>query len=117
MVVDDNDDVRRLLLEQIASIGKYAVVGEAADGREAIRVASEVQPHLVLLDLSMPRMDGLQALPLILDAVAGVRVIVMSGFDKGRLAEEVLAAGAVRYLEKGLRIDLADAIEDALKAS
>ena len=117
LVVDDNDDVRRLLREQVAAIGKYAVVGEAADGNEAVQAAAELQPHVVLLDLSMPRMDGLQALPLILAAVKGVRVIVMSGFDKKRLGDEVIAAGAVRYLEKGLRMDLPGAIEDALKSA
>ena len=64
----------------------YTVVGEAADGIAAVELARELQPDLVLLDLAMPRMDGLEALPLIRAAVPGVRVIVFSGFNQNTLA-------------------------------
>ena len=78
------------------------VVGLAADGEEAVELARSQQPDVVLLDLAMPRMDGLQALPLILEAVPGVRVVVLSGFDKHTMADRALEAGAHRYVEKGL---------------
>jgi DNA-binding NarL/FixJ family response regulator len=77
------------------------VVGEAVDGVDAVDQARELQPHLVLLDMAMPRMDGLQALPLIREAVPDVRVIVLSGFNQGTLEQEALAAGADRYVVKG----------------
>ena len=77
------------------------VVGEAADGLAAVELASELQPDLVMLDLAMPRMDGLEALPLIRAAVPGVRVIVLSGFNQSSLAEKALEAGADKYVVKG----------------
>ncbi len=114
LVVDDSSDVRTLLCAQLRSMGKYEIVGQAADGKEAVRLAASLQPQVVLLDLSMPEMDGLQALPLILEVAAGVRVIVMSGFDQRRVGAQALAAGAVRYIEKGLRMDLATVIDEVL---
>jgi PAS domain S-box-containing protein len=117
LIVDDNDDVRTLIREHVEAIGSYDVVGEAADGEEAVRMASGLQPDVVLLDLAMPRMDGLQALPLILDAVPGVRVIVLSGFDQGTMADKALAAGAARYVEKSARINLAGVLADVLTAA
>lgn len=114
LLVDDNDDLRRLLRLQLERTGRYEIVGEAADGHEAVRLATELQPRIVLLDLSMPVMDGLQALPLILDAVPEVRVVVLSGFDQGTMSVRALAAGAARYVEKGMTMHLADVLDDVL---
>jgi PAS domain S-box-containing protein len=114
VVVDDNDDVRRLVRVQIERLGGYEVVGEAVDGVEAVEVVGSSRPDLVFLDLAMPRMDGLEALPLIRQAVPGVRVIVLSGFDEGTIGAKALAAGASRYVEKGLRLDFRGLIEDVL---
>ena len=102
LIVDDSRDLRDLLGIKVEMWGGYQVVGLAADGEEAVELARANQPDLVLLDLAMPKMDGLQALPLILDAVPGVRVVVLSGFDKGSMADRALEAGAHRYVEKGL---------------
>jgi DNA-binding NarL/FixJ family response regulator len=99
---------------QIERLGHYDVVGEAVDGLDAVEVVGTSQPDLVFLDLAMPRMDGLEALPLIHQAVPGVRVIVLSGFDEGTIGEKALAAGASCYVEKGLRLDFRGLIEDVL---
>jgi DNA-binding NarL/FixJ family response regulator len=115
-VVDDNSDIRELIGQQLTLAGKYDVVGQAGDGAEAVDAAATLQPDVVLLDLSMPRMDGLQALPLVLAAVAGVRVVVMSGFAEAGMAERALAAGAVRYVEKGLRMNLLEVIDAVLSS-
>ncbi|MGQ0843192.1 MAG: response regulator [Sporichthyaceae bacterium] len=117
LVVDDSEDVRVLLCAQLEDSGKATVVGQAASGREAVRLAAALQPDLVFLDLSMPEMDGLQALPQILAAVPGVKVVVMSGFDERSVAEQVLAGGAARYLEKGLRMNLAAIIDEVYQAA
>jgi CheY-like chemotaxis protein/PAS domain-containing protein len=101
LIVDDAEDIRTLLRIRLSRHGSFEVVGEAADGVDAIDRARELQPHLVLLDMAMPRMDGLQALPLIREAVPDVRVIVLSGFNQGTLEREALAAGADRYVVKG----------------
>ena len=117
LVVDDNSDVRKLLCAQLQSLGKGTVVGEAADGQEAVLLAAQLQPDLVFLDLSMPAMDGLEALPHILDAVPGVKVIVMSGFDHRSVAQQVLDSGAAGYVEKGLRMNLGAVIDQIYQAA
>ena len=114
LVVDDSSDIRLLIGRQLRSDGRYDVVGEAADGEEAVSATAALQPDVVLLDLSMPRMDGLQALPLVLGAAEGVSVVVMSGFAGAGMAERVLAAGAARYIEKGLRMDVLGVIDGVL---
>jgi len=101
LVVDDADDLRMLLRSRMEGRRGLTVVGEAADGLAAVELASELQPDLVMLDLAMPRMDGLEALPLIREAVPGVRVIVLSGFNQSTLAEKAMEAGADRYVIKG----------------
>ncbi len=118
LVVDDADDLRMLLRSRMESRRGLTVIGEAADGLAAVELASELQPDLVMLDLAMPRMDGLEALPLIRAAVPGVRVIVLSGFNQSTLAEKAMEAGADRYVVKGgsMRqlLDLVDTVlEDA----
>jgi PAS domain S-box-containing protein len=101
LVVDDAEDLRMLLRARMETRHGLTVVGEAADGLTAVELASELQPDLVMLDLAMPRMDGLEALPLIRAAVPGVRVIVLSGFNQNTLAEKAIEAGADRYVVKG----------------
>jgi PAS domain S-box-containing protein len=101
LVVDDAEDLRMLLRARMETRNGLTVVGEAADGLTAVELASELQPDLVMLDLAMPRMDGLEALPLIRAAVPGVRVIVLSGFNQSTLAEKAMEAGADRYVVKG----------------
>lgn len=117
VIVDDNDDVRRLLRIQIERLKTYAVIGEAADGAEAIEVAAKTQPDVVFLDMAMPHMDGLEALPHILKASPESRVVVLSGFDESSMAPKALAAGASRYLEKGLRLNFREIIDDVMSAA
>lgn len=114
LLVDDNDDVRRLLRTKVEALGTYDVVGEAADGLEAIERAKSLKPDVVLLDLAMPRMDGLEALPLILAESPQSKVIVLSGFDQSTMADQAFRVGAHAYVEKGLRMDLAGAIRTVL---
>ena len=118
LVVDDAEDLRVLLRLRMESRNGLQVVGEAADGVAAVEMASELQPDLVMLDLAMPRMDGLEALPLIRAAVPGVRVIVLSGFNQSTLAERAIEAGADHYVVKGGSMrELLDLIEDVLGSS
>ena len=118
LIVDDSRDLRDLLGLKVATWGGYEVVGLAADGEEAVELARTHQPDVVLLDLAMPRMDGLQALPLILEAVPGVRVVVLSGFDKHTMADRAMEAGAHRYVEKGLSTkELSHVVAEVLAAS
>lgn len=114
LLVDDTEDLRRLTALVLEQRGTYTVVAEAADGLEAVRQAHEHQPDLVVLDVSMPGMDGLQALPLIRAAAPAAVVVMLSAFEGNRLAETALARGATAYLEKGLPpSELATRIDDA----
>lgn len=101
LIVDDAEDLRDLLRFGLERSDHLKVVGEAVDGVEAVEQARALQPDLVFLDVAMPRMDGLQALPLIREAVPHVRVVVLSGFNEGTMAENARRAGADHYVVKG----------------
>ncbi len=118
LIVDDAEDIRMLLRLKLAKQGAYQVVGEAADGFDAVEQARALQPDLVLLDMAMPKMDGLQALPLIRAAVPHVRVIVLSGFNRATLEQEARDAGADQYVVKGGSMrDLMEVIATVLQAA
>ncbi|MBW3659328.1 MAG: hybrid sensor histidine kinase/response regulator [Actinobacteria bacterium] len=103
LLVDDAVDLRILIRRALEASGRYEVVGEAGDGVEAIAQAESLVPELVLLDLSMPRMDGLEALPRLHAVSPASTVVVLSGHTRELAEASALAAGAVAYLEKGLR--------------
>jgi PAS domain S-box-containing protein len=101
LLADDADDIRLLLQLNLNTDSRFEVVGQAANGLEAVELARELQPDAIVLDLSMPVLDGLQAIPLLLDACPQLRIVVLSGFDQGRMRTAALGAGAHRYVEKG----------------
>jgi DNA-binding NarL/FixJ family response regulator len=111
LIVDDVEDLRALLRLALSFHEMFDVVAEAADGLEAVAQAELHHPDLVILDLSMPVLDGLEALPLILRAAPDARVVVVSGFAESRMREPALAAGAVAYLEKGDIFGVVDALQ------
>jgi NarL family two-component system response regulator LiaR len=87
------------------------VVGEAGDGLEGVRMAVELQPDVVLLDLSMPDCDGLEAIPALRRRVPQAAIVALSGFTADRMAQPVIASGAIAYLEKGVALsEIVDAI-------
>lgn len=101
LVVDDSDDLRELIGIVIhRGPGGWNVVATAADGRQGIDAARVSQPDLVLLDIAMPIMDGMQALPLIREAVPKAVVVMLSGYPFASAGPGALAAGAHGYLEK-----------------
>ena len=90
------------------------VVGEAADGMAAIAAAERLQPDVVLLDLTMPVLDGIDAISAVLERAPGTRVVALSGWGAERMAERALAKGAIAYLEK---TDDVHAIRAAVRAA
>lgn len=102
LLVDDTVGLRRLMQITLETSGHFAVVGQAGDGIEGIEQADLLQPELVLLDMAMPLMDGLEALPEILVRSPKSKVVVFSGFFADKLAADALALGAVAYIEKGI---------------
>jgi DNA-binding NarL/FixJ family response regulator len=99
LVVDDHP-LTRDALASLLTQGGFDVVGEAADGAQALQLAHDLQPDLVLLDLSMPGLDGLAALPRLRTAAPGCEVVVLtaSGTEENLLA--AIRAGAAGYLLK-----------------
>lgn len=100
VIVDDTADLRELLRLALVR-GGMRVVGEAGDGLAGIEAVRIGRPDVVLLDLSMPVMDGLEALPHIRAIAPAARIIVLSGFGATQMAERALEAGADGYLQKG----------------
>lgn len=100
VVVDDAAEVRQLVRARLRLSGTLRVVGEAANGLEAVEAARTHRPDLMLLDVSMPQMDGLEALPLVREASPQTRVVVYSGFAEQGLAHRALELGASAFLEK-----------------
>ncbi|MBW3594338.1 MAG: response regulator transcription factor [Actinobacteria bacterium] len=105
LIVDDNADVRYLTRLTIES-DSCEVVGEAANGAEAISVAEELQPDAVVLDLRMPLMDGIEATKILRYRFPDLRIIVMSGSDDPLMVREISAAGADAAVDKDKLEDL-----------
>jgi DNA-binding NarL/FixJ family response regulator len=100
IVADDHALVRAGLQQWLSSVADFEVVGLAADGREAVEMAGERLPDVVLMDLSMPVLDGVEATRQIVTGANGVAVIALTGSDDAHLVDAALAAGAMGYLLK-----------------
>jgi DNA-binding NarL/FixJ family response regulator len=112
LVVDDQDLVRHGL-RMILELGGVDVVGEAADGAEAVAATAELAPDVVLMDLRMPGVDGVEATRRIV-AASGARVIALTTFDVDQNVVDVLRAGAVGFLLKDVTsAGLLDAVRRA----
>jgi CheY-like chemotaxis protein len=101
VLADDTSEYRQLLRLILEQDGRFVVVGEAADGAEAVRLTTAERPDALVLDLAMPVMDGLQAIPQVLAGSPDTSIVVLSGFARGQLDREALALGATAYVEKG----------------
>jgi DNA-binding NarL/FixJ family response regulator len=101
VIADDNDEIRVLLRILIEVDDRLRLVGEATDGRQALELVAAEQPDVLLLDLSMPGLDGLQVLTELRQRAPAPRVIVYSGFSGPEIREAALRAGADDFLLKG----------------
>ena len=116
LICDDNDAMRTLLGAIVDDNPNLQVIGEASNGNDAVAQATRLQPSVILLDLAMPVRSGLDALPELRQVAPGARVIVYSGLAGEIVADDVLALGAVDYLEKGAHPDtIVATIERALE--
>jgi DNA-binding NarL/FixJ family response regulator len=102
LIAEDHAMVRAGLTELLANRDDVEVVGEAANGQEAVERATELAPDVVLMDLSMPEVDGIQATRRICEAVPATHVVVLTSFSDRERILEALDAGAVGYLLKDL---------------
>ena len=103
-LVDDVPELRELIRLGMDEDPDFEVVGEAGDGRTAIDGIAETRPAAVLLDLSMPDMNGFEAIPAIREDNPEVAIIILSGFSADRMGPRALERGADAYVEKGTPI-------------
>lgn len=101
VVADDEPTHRAMVARVLETSGRFDVVGQVGNGREAVEVAGRDHPDLMVLDLSMPRMGGLEALPRILGSSPNTKVVLYSG-SEGRRESAVLPEGASAFLGKTL---------------
>jgi DNA-binding NarL/FixJ family response regulator len=100
IIADDHAMVRQGFAFLLSSDNAIAMIGEARNGLEAVQLCADQRPDVVLMDLDMPIMDGIEATRLIRDLDPAVRVIAFTGLDDERLMADALAAGAVVCLSK-----------------
>lgn len=111
LLVDDHDLVRRNIRRLLADHADFDLVGEATTGIEAIGKTREHQPDVILLDISMPELSGVAALPMILKASPQVKVLMVSSHGDSHFARACVSAGARGFLTKSdLTAELALAI-------
>jgi NarL family two-component system response regulator LiaR len=114
MLVDDHNVVRSGLATFLKAYDDLELVGEAKNGVEALDLCHTSKPDVILMDLMMPEMDGIEATRAILENYSEIKIIAMTSFDEEELVHGVLAAGAMSYLLKNVTSDeLATAIRDA----
>jgi DNA-binding NarL/FixJ family response regulator len=113
LVADDQRVVREGLVMLLGLLGGIEVVGAAADGEQAVALATELRPHAVLMDLRMPRVDGVAATRRLRERDPGIKVLALTTYDDERSVVEALRAGARGYLTKDAG---AEQIRQALEA-
>src|ERR1700686_2444449 len=101
VVCDDVPEMRAVLQGVLSEDLGVEVLGEADNGQACVRMISELQPDVLLLDLSMPDMDGLEVIPHVVSIAPQTAIVVFSGLGAGKLEELALELGADLFIEKG----------------
>jgi NarL family two-component system response regulator LiaR len=114
LIVDDHSMVRAGLATFIRVKADLELVGEGRNGQDALRLCEQLQPDVVLMDLVMPRMDGVKATRAIRERWPQIQIIALTSFKEKEMVHEALQAGAISYLLKDVSVDeLAEAIRGA----
>jgi DNA-binding NarL/FixJ family response regulator len=105
VIADDHVVLRQALCEMLESKGEYHVVGQASDGEELLKLLQGQQPDLVILDIDMPKLDGLVALERMKDNPVHAPVLVLSADESARQVRSAIKAGAKGYIPKNVGLD------------
>jgi DNA-binding NarL/FixJ family response regulator len=100
LIADDHEIFRRGLAAELTQVPGWVVAGEASNGRDAVELAAALKPDLVVLDLTMPELNGLEAARKIISANPAARVLILTAHESEQLVREVLSAGAQGYVLK-----------------
>ena len=100
LLVDDHEIVRRGVLLLLSAEKSLQVCGEAVDGREAIQKAQELRPDAIVMDISMPNVDGLEASREIRRNLPAAKIVILSQHNSPEMKKQAFAAGADEYVEK-----------------
>ncbi len=100
MVVDDHPIMRKALSDVLEESGRFVVVGQAGDGEEALKIAEQLKPDVVVMDVIMPRKNGIEACQEIMELLPDTRVIVLTAATEEDAVIDAVAAGATGYLQK-----------------
>jgi DNA-binding NarL/FixJ family response regulator len=111
LIVDDEKAVRTALGRLLATRKEWQVVGEAADGAEAVGKARELRPDIIIMDITMPEMNGLEATPEIKKALPAAEVLIFTQHDSTQMVQQAQMAGASGYLLKSQANWLVTAVE------
>ena len=115
MIADDSDAIR-LVLKDILTIGKHTVVAEAVNGDEAVDLFFKTSPDLLLLDLAMPKKDGLTVLKEILEKNSQAKIVLITASDDQKIINQCLQIGASSYISKPFDFnEVLKQINDSLK--
>lgn len=101
LIAEDNDFVRQQVRRCLEHSGRFDVLAEACDGTEAVRLIAQCQPAVVLMDISMPRMNGLEVTEYVTRQFPGVRVIIHSSSTEPNTVRQAFQMGASAYVVKG----------------
>ncbi len=115
MIADDSDAIR-LVLKDILSIGKHTVVAEAVNGDEAVDLFFKTSPDLLLLDLAMPKKDGLTVLKEIIEKDSKAKIVLITASDDQKIINQCLQIGASSYISKPFDFnEVLKQIDDSVK--
>lgn len=118
MLVDDQPVIRSGIAAFLSVYDEFKLIAEAEDGEEAIRLCTQFSPDVILMDLLMPRMNGINATRIIRGRYPTIQILVLTNFIETELVHDALAAGAIGYLYKNITAeDLAMAIRNAYHGS
>jgi DNA-binding NarL/FixJ family response regulator len=100
LIADDHEIFRRGLAAELAQVPGWVVAAQAANGRQAVELAADIKPDLVVMDLTMPELHGLEAARRIIAADPAARILILTAHESEQLVREVLSAGARGYVLK-----------------
>jgi len=116
ILITDDSDAIRLVLRDIVEIGKHFVIGEAYDGVDTIEKYTKLKPDLLLLDLAMPKKDGLTVIQEIIEMDPKAKIILITAADDIKIIDKCLASGAKSYIAKPFEFEqVLKIIDETLK--